>query len=73
MFVDSVDLYKNRERQNLIFNIMDKFAIRDQVQIEKDLHQIIEVIENHKEKKEKEKKKVKPELTEYQKDIGLNQ
>jgi len=69
-FVDSIDMYKNRDRQNFIYNIMDKFNIRDQLQLENDLNQIIEVIEKHKEKKEKEKKRVKPELTEYQKDIG---
>ena len=71
VFVDSIDLYKNRDRQNFIYNIMDKFNIRDQLQLENDLNQIIEVIEKHKEKKEKEKKRVKPELTEFQKDIGL--
>jgi len=71
VFVDSIDLYKNRDRQNFIYNIMDKFSIRDQLQLENDLNQIIEVIEKHKEKKEKEKKKIKPELTEYQKDIGI--
>ena len=71
VFVDSIDLYKNRDRLNFIYNIMDKFNIRDQLQLENDLNQIIEVIEKHKEKKEKEKKKVKPELTEYQKEIGL--
>jgi len=71
VFVDQIDLYKNRDRQNLIYNIMDKFSVRDQIQLENDLTQIIEVIEKHKEKKEKEKKKTKPVLTEYQKDIGL--
>jgi len=71
VFVDSIDMYKSRDRQNFIYNIMDKFNIRDQLQLENDLNQIIEVIEKHKEKKEKEKKRVKPELTEYQKEIGL--
>jgi len=70
VFVDSIDLYKNRDRQNLIYNLMDRFGIRDQIQLEKDLHQIIEVIERHQEKKEEQKKRVKPELTAYQKDIG---
>jgi len=70
VFVDQVDLYKNRDRQNLIYNIMDNFSIRDQIQLENDLNQIIEIIEKHKGKKEKEKKRVKPQLTEYQKDIG---
>ena len=58
VFVDSIDLYKNRDRQNFIYNIMDKFNIRDQLQLENDLNQIIEVIEKHKEKKEKEKKSI---------------
>jgi hypothetical protein len=70
VFVDSIDLYKNRDRQNLIYNLMDRFGIRDQVQLEQDLHQIIEVIERHREKKEEQKKRVKPELTDYQKDVG---
>ena len=70
-FVDSIDLYKNRDRQNYIFNLMDRFNIRDQIQLEKDLNQIIGVIEKHKEKKESEKKKLKPELTDYQRQIGL--
>ncbi|MBN2738872.1 MAG: hypothetical protein JXR70_17960, partial [Spirochaetales bacterium] len=30
VFVDMVDLYKNRDRNNFIFNLMDKFEIRDQ-------------------------------------------
>ena len=68
--MDSIELYKNRERQNFIFNVMDKFNFRDQIQLENDLNQIIEVIENHIEKKANEKKKQKPELTDYQKDIG---
>ena len=70
VFMDSIELYKNRDRQNFIFNIMDKFNFRDQIQLENDLNQIIEVIENHIEKKANEKKKVKPVLTDYQKDIG---
>jgi len=70
VFVDSIDLYKNRDRQNLIYNLMDRFGIRDQVQLEQDLHQIIEVIEKHREKKEEQKKRVKPGLTDYQKDVG---
>ncbi len=70
VFVDSIDLYRNRDRQNLIYNLMDRFGIRDQVQLEQDLHQIIEVIEKHREKKEEQKKRVKPELSEHQKDIG---
>ena len=70
VFVDSIDLYKNRDRQNLIYNLMDRFGVRDQVQLEQDLNQIIEVIEKHREKKEEQKKRVKPELTDYQKEIG---
>ena len=70
IFMDSIELYKNRDRQNFIFNIMDKFNFRDQIQLENDLTQIIEVIENHIEKKANEKKKIKPVLTDYQKDIG---
>ena len=53
-FVDLIDLYKNRDRQNYIFNLMDRFNIRDQIQLEKDLNQIIGVIEKHKGKKESE-------------------
>jgi hypothetical protein len=71
VFMDSVELYKNRDRQNFIFNIMDRFNFRDQIQLENDLNRIIEVIENHIEKKATEKKKQKPELTDYQKDIGI--
>ncbi|MCK5491777.1 MAG: hypothetical protein KAJ14_01550, partial [Candidatus Omnitrophica bacterium] len=69
-FVDAIDLYKNRERQNFTFNISDKFNIRDQIQLENDLNQIIDVIEKHKQKKANEKKRRIQELTEYQKDIG---
>jgi len=72
VFVDNIDLYKNRDRQNYTFNVMEKFGFRDQLQIETDLNQIIEVIEKHKDKKENDKKKTKPELTEYQQDIGIN-
>ena len=71
VFVDSIDLYKNRDRNNYVFNLMDKFQFRDQVQLEQDMSQIIEVIEKHKQKKENEKKKEKPELTDHQKQIGL--
>lgn len=71
VFVDSIDLYKNRDRQNLIYNLMERFGIRDQVELEQELHQIIEVIERHREKKEEQKKRIKPELTDYQKDVGL--
>ena len=51
---------------------MDKFMIRDQLLLENDLLRIIEIIEKHRDKKADEKKKVKPMLTEYKKDIGIN-
>ncbi len=70
-FVDSIDLYKNRDRQTFVYNIMDRFGVRDQMQLENDLHQIIEVIEKHREKEEQEKKRVKPQLTDHQKEVGL--
>jgi len=50
---------------------MEKFGIRDQMQLEENLNQIIGVIEKHKAKKGNEKKRIKPELTDYQKDTGL--
>jgi len=71
VFVDSIDLYKNRDRQNFIFNLMDRFSLRDQIQLESDLNQIIEVIEKHRERKQSDKKKVRPELTDHQKEMGL--
>jgi hypothetical protein len=71
VFVDSIDLYKNRDRQNFIYNLMDRFSLRDQIQLESDLHQIIEVIEKHRERKQTDKKKVRPELTDHQKEVGL--
>jgi hypothetical protein len=71
VFVDSIDLYKNRDRQNFIFNLMDRFSLRDQIQLESDLHQIIEVVEKHRERKQSDKKKVRPELTDHQKEVGL--
>ncbi len=71
VFVDSIDLYKNRDRQNFIFNIMDRFSLRDQIQLESDLHQIIEVVEKHRERRQTDKKKVRPELTDHQKEMGL--
>ena len=46
VFVNSIDLYKNRDRNSFIYDIMDKFHFRDQIQLEADLTQIIEVIEN---------------------------
>jgi len=71
VFVDSIDLYKNRDRQNFIFNLMDRFSLRDQIQLESDLNQIIEVIEKHRERQQSDKKKVRPELSDHQKGIGL--
>ena len=49
VFVDTVDLYRNRDRQNFIFNLTDQFNIRDQLQLEQDLSTILTVIEKHKE------------------------
>ena len=70
-FVDATDLYRHRNRQNLIYNLMDRFSLRDQVQLEQDLQQIVEVIDKHKEKKAKTNKRSKPALTDRQKDIGM--
>ena len=69
-FVDQVDLYKSRGRQTFVFTVMDRFGIRDQLQLETDLNQIIEVIEKHREKKALEKKSTTVELTDHQKDVG---
>jgi hypothetical protein len=71
VFVDMVDLFKNRERQNYIYNIMEKFDFRDMLQLEADMNFIIDVIEKHKERKANEKKQEKIELTEFQKSIGM--
>jgi len=71
VFVDYIDLYKNSSRQSFIYNVMERFNIRDQIQLEEDMHQIIDIIEKHREKKAKDNKITKPELTEYQKDTGL--
>jgi hypothetical protein len=71
VFVDSIDLYKNRDRQNFIFNLMDRFSLRDQIQLENDLNQMIEIIEKHRERRQSDKKKVRPELTDHQKQAGL--
>lgn len=57
VFVDSIDFYKNRDRQNFIYNLMERFELRDQVQIEHDLTHILEVIEKHKEKKRRKRRK----------------
>ena len=70
VFYDSIDLLKNRDRQNFILNLMDRLNFRDQVQLEDDLNRILQVIENRKEEKEV-KIQARPELTESQKEIGL--
>ena len=70
VFVDTIDFNKHRNRMSLINNIMDKFEIRDSIQIEEDINKISGVIEKYREKKANEKKLSKPELTEYQKDVG---
>ena len=50
---------------------MDRFGIRDQAQLEGDLNEIIDVIENHKEKRRSQKQLLAPELTDHQRQIGL--
>lgn len=70
VFLDSVDLYKHRDRQNFVYNLIDRFDVRDQLQLEQDLTRIVEVIERHKEQKASAKKRTTPALTDYQKDIG---
>lgn len=71
VFVDSIDLYRNRDRQNFIFNLMEQFDIRDQLQLEQDLTTILTVIEKHKEQREKDSSKKKPELTDHERSIGM--
>ena len=71
VFVDSVDLYKHRERERFVYNLIDRFDARDQLQLEDDLNQIVSVIEKHKEAKSSEKKRTKPPLTDYQQDVGM--
>ena len=58
-FVDSIDLYRNRDRQNFTYQLMDRFGLSDQAQIESDLTQIIDVIEKHR------------ALTDHQRQIGM--
>jgi DNA primase len=72
VFVDSIDLFRNRDRQNFIYNLIDQFDIRDQLQLEQDLATILKVIEKHKERSESDKKSGVPELTDHQKNIGLD-
>ena len=71
VFVDSVDLYKHRDRERLVYNLLDRFDVRDQLQLEEDLNQIVAVIEKHKEAQATEKKRTKPPLTDYQQDVGM--
>ena len=71
VFVDSIDLYKNRDRQNFIYNLTERFDIRDQLQLERDFNTIISVIEKHKEKRRGEKQGGNVVLTERQQTIGL--
>ena len=71
VFINSIDLYKNRERQNFIMNLMDKFNFKDHIQLENELSKIIEVIEDHKEQKQKENQEEKKILAETQKEVGL--
>ena len=70
-FVDAIDLVKHRNRQNFVFNLMDRFTLRDQVQLEQDLNRVVEVIEEHKEEAAKHTTRIKPELTTEQHDIGI--
>jgi len=72
LFINSIDLYKNRERQNFIFNLMDKFGFRDHKKLENDFKKIIEIIENHKEKKLNQKNDDKIIMTDFQKETGLS-
>ena len=58
-FVDSIDLYRNRDRQNFTYQLMDRFGLSDRAQIESDLTQIIDVIEKHR------------ALTDHQRQIGM--
>jgi len=50
---------------------MDRFGLRDQVQLEADLSQIIQVIEKHREKHAASRKRTRVELADHQKDIGM--
>ena len=71
VFADIIDLYKNRDRQNFIFNLTDQFNIRDQLQLEQDLSTILTVIEKHKENRQNDKKSGAFELTDHQKNVGM--
>ena len=71
VFMDSVDLYKSRDRQNFVFKLMDQFDMRDQLQLEQDLKHIVDVIEKHKERRAQESKRSTPQLSEHQRNIGM--
>ena len=71
VFLDSIDIIKNRDRQNFIYNILERFDIRDQMQVERDLNTIISVIEKHKENRRTEKQSGSVALTEQQQAIAL--
>jgi hypothetical protein len=72
IFLDSIDLYKNRDRQNFIYNILERFDIRDQMQVEQDLNTIISVIEKHKENRRGAEQSGSIMLTEHQQAVGLD-
>ena len=71
VFVNTVDLYKHRDRQNFIYNLIERFDIRDQLQLEQDLNTILSVIEKHKEKHRTEKRPDSIVLTEQQRSVAL--
>jgi hypothetical protein len=71
VFVDSVDLYKHRDRERFVYNLLDRFDVRDQLQLEENLNQIVSVVEKHKEARATERKRTKPPLTDYQQDVGM--
>jgi len=54
-----------------MYSLADQFDIRDQLQLEQDLNTILTVIERHKENRENDKKAGLIELTDHQKNIGL--
>jgi hypothetical protein len=70
IFVDSIDLYKHRDRQRFLYNLMDRLNIRDQMQLESDFTMIISVIEKHKEKRAQVLENATPALTDHQRSIG---
>ena len=72
IFMDAIDLCKHRDRQNFIYNLTERFDIRDQLQLEQDLNSIISVIEKHKEKRRGGKQGGAVVLTERQQAIGMD-